>query len=226
MVKAWGNCDNDKYKVRCNGHTVWVYSAETEELITRFRGFPYTYVAKFKPGTNDIVVKSSDGYLGFYDLDKRILLKKIRFGGDSGQDEGFAFSTDGKWLYNIEDIDPHPMQLLTRYDTTSFKSEVILELDRRYGTLTNIEITETGDIYLLFVDCVCMLNNNSIERMHPISLSTYHTFSKYLDWKDTGFSEKAARWILKEKEKKLFQEKTFSLEELFMSQEASNSIFE
>lgn len=40
--------------------------------------------------------------LGFYDLDTLSLRKKITVTKIGGQDEGFGFSPDGRFFYNIE----------------------------------------------------------------------------------------------------------------------------
>ena len=74
MRKFWGLYKNDKYIVGCNGATVYVYDTDWKEL-AKFNDFPYAYNGAFKPGSNVIAVKSTEGYLGFYDLDTlRILL--------------------------------------------------------------------------------------------------------------------------------------------------------
>ena len=59
---AWGFCDNAYYKVRCTGTAIWVFDYEGN-LLKKFSDITYAYKAKFKPGENTIVVKSTAGLL-------------------------------------------------------------------------------------------------------------------------------------------------------------------
>ena len=68
MRKFWGFYKNESYSVGCNGGTVYIYDSTGTEL-AKFRDFPYAYTAVFKPNSNVIAVKSTEGFLGFYDLD-------------------------------------------------------------------------------------------------------------------------------------------------------------
>lgn len=101
MRRFWGFYKNESYCVGCNGATVYIYDKDENE-IARFKNIPYAYTAAFMPGRNIISVKSTEGFLAFYDLDSLSLLKKITVTRDGAQDEGFAFTPDGKFFYNIE----------------------------------------------------------------------------------------------------------------------------
>ena len=75
MRKFWGFYQNESYSVGCNGSTVYVYDKVGKE-IAKFKDFPYAYKATFMPGKNIIAVKSTEGYIGFYDLNSLSLIKK------------------------------------------------------------------------------------------------------------------------------------------------------
>ena len=69
MKKFQGYYKNEQYGVGCNGKTVYIYDSANKE-IAKFSDFPYAYNAAFMPNKNIIAVKSTEGCLGFYDLDK------------------------------------------------------------------------------------------------------------------------------------------------------------
>ena len=99
MKKFYGFFDNGKYKVGCNGGTIYVYDQNENEL-AKFKGFSCTYKGAFRPGTNVFVAKSIVDHLLVFDLDKLSLVKKIKFSRVGGcQDEGFAFSSTGDLFY-------------------------------------------------------------------------------------------------------------------------------
>ena len=93
MKNFWGYYENENYAVGCTGGSVYVYNRDGEEL-ARFRDLTYAYTAKFMPGTNIIVVKTTEGHLAVYNLEQLQLVKKIFITGTGAQDHGFAFSRD------------------------------------------------------------------------------------------------------------------------------------
>ncbi|CDE05638.1 putative uncharacterized protein [Anaerotruncus sp. CAG:390] len=119
MRRFWGFYQNGSYSVGCNGKTVYIFDKAGKE-IARFNDFPYAYSAAFMPGKNIIAVKSTGGVLGFYDLDSLSLLKKITVTKIGAQDEGFGFSTDGSFFYNIEKPVCSTRTQLGIYETNSF----------------------------------------------------------------------------------------------------------
>ena len=124
MRKFWGFYKNESYSVGCNGGTVYIYNSTGTEL-AKFRDFPYAYTAAFKPNSNVIAVKSTDGFLGFYDLDSLTLIKKITVTRAGAQDEGFAFTPDGRYFYNIEKPVNSCQTQLSIYDAVSFEGGYI-----------------------------------------------------------------------------------------------------
>ena len=85
MKKYQGYAQNEKFKVGLNGKTVYIFDNDENEL-ARFQDAPYMYRGKFIPNTNTLVVKSTAGWLLFYDLDSLALIKKIRFSNIGSQD--------------------------------------------------------------------------------------------------------------------------------------------
>lgn len=191
LKNAWGYCDNDKYKVRCNGASVWVFDSEGNQL-ARFKDVPYAYRAKFKPGTNIIAVKSTAGYLAFYDLDKLELLKKIRTGINHSQDDGFAFSVDGRLLYNIERVETCLKKRLAVYNAETFSFVDSMFESQSRIKLTNIECSG-DDVYLLFVSYnksyICQMVNKQKENKIIIPFAVADSLTDYLEWRDYGFSK-------------------------------------
>lgn len=120
MKKYQGYAQNEKFKVGLNGKTVYIFDNDENEL-ARFQDAPYVYRGKFIPNTNTLVVKSTAGWLLFYDLDNLVLIKKIRFSNIGSQDKNFAITQDGKYLYNIEAPNDSIRTQLTKYDLETLK---------------------------------------------------------------------------------------------------------
>ena len=120
MKKYQGYAQNEKFKVGLNGKTVYIFDNDENEL-ARFQDAPYMYRGKFIPNTNTLVVKSTAGWLLFYDLDSLALIKKIRFSNIGSQDGNFAITQDGKYLYNIESPNCSTRTQLTKYDLGTLK---------------------------------------------------------------------------------------------------------
>ena len=72
MKKYQGYAQNEKFKVGLNGKTVYIFDNDENEL-ARFQDAPYMYRGKFIPNSNTLVVKSTSGWLLFYDLDSLAL---------------------------------------------------------------------------------------------------------------------------------------------------------
>ena len=135
MKKFWGICNNDNYNVGCNGASVYVYDKNGKELKV-FKDAPYTYRAKFKPNNNILVAKSTAGFLLIYDLDELKLLKKIKTSQIGSQDDGFVFSKDGLYLYNIERPIYSTKTRLTIYNMKDYSViRTLFENDERYYVL-------------------------------------------------------------------------------------------
>lgn len=205
MRKFWGFYQNDSYSVGCNGGTVYIYDVNGKEL-AKFKDFSYAYKAVFMPNTNIIAVKSTIGYLGFYDLEKLLLVKKITVTTIGAQDEGFAFSIDGKYFYNIEKPNESIHTQLGIYETTSFTKVSTLFEDNKKMVLEHLECDdETGDVYVLgfmrdergvfdygfvakynqekqVIDNICTIDKD------------YEYLKAYKKWEMMGFTDKSLEW--------------------------------
>lgn len=204
MRKFWGFYDNGTYRVGCNGATIYVYDQENREL-GKFRDISYAYCGAFQPGTNIFVAKSTEGALAVYDLDSLILLKKIRITRIGAQDEGFAFSLDGNYFYNIEKPDLSTDTQLTIYRTTDYEAERVLFLEDNKMVLDELEFDEhTGDCYVLGfmrgADGVIAYGfigrfiGDIIIDIKKMSYEAFHYVSEYKDWERSGFTSRNLEW--------------------------------
>ena len=76
MKKYQGYTQNSNFKVGLNGQTIYIFDNEEKEL-ARFQDATYMYHGKFIPNTNILVVKSTSGFLLFYDLDKLQFFEQV-----------------------------------------------------------------------------------------------------------------------------------------------------
>lgn len=207
MRKFWGFCKNESYSVGCNGATIYIYDSNGNEL-TKFKDFPYAYTAAFKPNSNIIAVKSTEGFLGFYDLDSLSLIKKITITRHGAQDEGFAFTPDGKYFYNIEKPVNSCQTQLGIYDAESFEKVRTLFTNERKMILDDLEFDiGTGIVYVLgfmrdrfdkvfdygFVGKLDFEHGSVID-LHALDKKQYYYLRWYKSWEREGFTEKSFEW--------------------------------
>ena len=202
MRRFWGFYKNESYCVGCNGATVYIYDKDENE-IARFKNIPYAYTAAFMPGRNIIGVKSTEGYLAFYDLDSLSLIKKITVTRGGGQDEGFAFTPDGKFFYNIEKLFSPTRTQLGIYETKTFtKVATLFEEDKKL-MLDCLEFdSETNICYVMgfmradnrvfdyrFV-AIFDEKSQTIQNIRAVDESKYKYLREYKDWEARGFTER------------------------------------
>lgn len=204
MRKFWGICSNDKYKVGCSGASVYIYDSNDNELKI-FKDAPYTYRAKFKPSTNVLVAKSTAGFLLIYDLNELKLLKKIKASQIGSQDDGFAFTIDGKYLYNIERPVSSTKTRLTVYSMEDYSIvKRLFENDEKI-VLKNLDFDDNGTCYLLgFMrneegvfdyGFISKLKDGKLDDLRRLECTQYKYLDDYKDWEDCGFSDKKLQWI-------------------------------
>ena len=206
MKHFWGYYDNGTFCVGCNGSTVYIYDQNNTEL-TRFKDMPNAYRAAFMPGKNIIAVKSTAGYLGFYDLDVLRLIKKITVTTIGAQDEGFSFSPDGKFFYNIEKPLTSTSTELSIYETENFTKVKKLFSGNRLMFIDNIEFESDPETCFIigfmrnsdsgiydhgFVG-ILDEKNECIFQPHDLTLMAYRLTSAYKSWEQSGFTERAAQ---------------------------------
>lgn len=208
MRKFWGLYKNESYSVGCNGATVYVYDRDGKEL-AKFKDIPYAYDAAFMPGKNIVAVKSTQGFLAFYDLNALSLIRKITVTQIGAQDEGFAFSPDGKLFYNIEKPVYSTRTQLGIYDTVSFERIDALFTEDDKMVLDCLEFdNDTGECFVLgfmrgddgaydygFVARFDQVSKKVCD-YHPIKERQYDYLRSYKAWERSGFTEKKLEWSL------------------------------
>jgi len=205
MRKFWGFYKNESYNVGCHGGTVYIYDSNGIEL-KKFRDFPCAYTAAFMPDSNIIAVKSTAGYIGFYDLETLSLIKKYNL-RRGAQDEGFVFSSNGKFFYNIEKPVSSTATQLGIYETGLFVKTHTLFSDDKKMVLKHLEIDKkTGTCYVLgFMRCessgvfdygfAAIFNEEKliIDNIRPVG-KEYGYLKAYKDWEIRGFTDKSLEW--------------------------------
>jgi len=219
MKKFWSYITNEKYAIGCTGGTVYVYDSEGRELV-KFKDMRYAYVPLFNPVRNEFVVKSTEGRLAYYSLDELKLIKKFRFSKiDGAQDEGFCFSKDGKYLYNLETHIVSTNTGLTVYDINDFSIVRTFEIEDERLFFTQIQCdNETGEIYLLGIKrndlhiadfqnvyFAAKLGEYELEDIVYISEEVYRYYSWCIALEMTGFSEKAFEWWIDASERNKYK---------------------
>lgn len=207
MRKFWGFYDNGTYRVGCNGGTVYIYDSQDKE-IAKFRDFPYAYTAAFMPDKNIIAVKSTVGYIGFYNLDELKLIKKHVVTKIGAQDEGFSFSPDGGFFYNIEKPVSSCRTQLSIYETETFGKVKTLFSERTDLCLCQIEFDTNSDTcYILGfmrskIDgafdygLIGLLNveEADITDIKKLTEKQFNYADAYKSWEMNGFTEKSLQW--------------------------------
>ena len=202
MKKFWSYIENDKYAVGCTGQTVYLYDKNGVEL-AKFKDLTYAYSPAFSPLGNIFVVKSNSGRLAVYSLETLSLIKKFRYSKvDGGQDDGFCFSSDGKYFINIELQGDCLHSAISVYDTSDFsrKSQLLLG-DMMMASYIELE---DGEYYVLgFLrgangvrsdHYVGKFSDNEIKDIQTISDNEYFFYLMYLSLKANGFTQKSYDW--------------------------------
>ena len=135
----------------------------------------------------------------------KILIKKFRFSKiDGSQDDGFCFSTDGKYLYNIERHVSSCTTALSVYETSRFERVQQLFLNDTFE-LTCIECDVAKN--QIFVSgftrdenriaseyFVAILQNDRLHSITSISQKDHGFINGFKDLEIMGFTDKAKKW--------------------------------
>ena len=204
MPSFWSFIANDKYAVGCTGQTVYVYDNSNNEL-ARFKDMKYAYTPMFCPGHNIFVVKSTDGNVAVYSLDKPELVKKFRFSKmDAAQDDGFCFSENGEYFYNIERHNDDGKTCLSAYETSGFSRISQLFVSEPFE-LNHIEYDHNKKgLFVLgygFKEKQTHLDyfaaafeDGGLKNITEITPGKYEYALGYKRLEIMGFTEKAKRW--------------------------------
>ena len=202
MRKTYGVCENDSFIVGFNGATIYVYDKGGKEL-AKFKDAPYCYRGCFRTGTNILAAKSTAGYLCFYDLDRLTLIKRVTVTTLGAQDEGFAFSPDGRYFINIEKPKVSYRTQIGVYETETFTRVRDYFSGDRKMLLDHIEY-DNGEWYLLgfmrsdtegagyaygFVG-VWDFESGRLTAMKRMDVKRCEALCWQKDWEEHGFTEK------------------------------------
>jgi hypothetical protein len=204
MKDFWGFVKNEKYSIGCTGQTTYVYDAASKE-IAKFKEIKYAYEPMFCPCKNMFVVKSTDGWLAFYSLDTMQLLKKVHFSKVGAQDEGFCFSPDGRYLFNIEKPVTSIATELAIYETDSFQILRRLFQGERTIVISHIEYDSEKSAYFVLGFCrdnegvfsygfVSELCDNRLINTKRIPDKEYDYLAAYKRLELKGFTKKSIEW--------------------------------
>jgi len=204
MPNFWSYIKNDRYAVGCTGQTVYVYDDSDNEL-ARFRDMKYAYVPMFSPKFNIFIVKSTEGNLAVYSLETMRLLKKFRFSKfNAAQDDGFCFSKDGKYFYNIErHTDGVSVNAcISTYETSAFGRIAPPFLSKTHE-FSDIEYDDIHD--RLFVlgfmreqsdvfGFAAVFNGDGLSNITTLTYEKYLYILGYRNLERMGFTQKAKKW--------------------------------
>lgn len=203
MPSFWTYITNGKYSVGCTGQTVYVYDKDGNEK-ARFKDLTYAYCAEISPDSKTLAVKATDGRLAVYSLEKMKLIKKFRFSKvDGGHHEGFCFSADGSFLFNLESHGDGFERCLALYETENFN--LIRQLF--YGKemyLSCIEYDAAFDSYFVIGILYRKFRKNKyfaaefkddeLKNVTDIKEKEYDFYNKFKDLEKSGFTKKKYRW--------------------------------
>lgn len=207
MREFWGYYDNGTYRVGCNGATIYVYNQSNKELC-KFKDIKHVYAGAFQPHTNIFIAKSTEGSLAVYDLEKCALQKKIVITQIGAQDEGFAFSPDGKLFYNIEKPFQSTRTQLTIYNTSDYAVSRTLFADETQMHLDFLEFNEDTEIgYILgFMrdengifdyGFIAQFSNDIISGIKKLrDEENYDYIHAYKSWEQSGYTKGKLEWSL------------------------------
>ncbi|MCI9319696.1 MAG: hypothetical protein HFH05_06405 [Lachnospiraceae bacterium] len=206
MRKFWGYISNEEYAVGCTGQTVFVYDREGKEL-AKFKDIKYGCMAMFSPDGKLFVVKSTGAYFGVYLLDTLRLIYKVKFSDvDGSQDDGYCFSADGKYFYNIERQKKSFNGAISVYTTSDFKRAAMFLDEDKYTEPSWIETGTDGWIYVLGflrgedgVICdgfISRFGDNGIEKLCVIPIAEYEYYRSFKKMESYGFTDKAKEMFL------------------------------
>lgn len=207
MKSFWGYTENEKFKVGCTGQTTYVYDKNGNELAKFKKDILYGYLPMFKPNSNILVVKSTEGRLAIYNLDTLTLVKKFRSVPTAvayAQDENMCFSKDGKLFYNIE-MHIDCCTRLTIYNTETFEPIKRLFENAENQVLVHIECDkENANIYILgfmrndegvyHQPFVAQFKDDEIINKTNISHNEYDYLEGYKKIERDGFTTKSKEW--------------------------------
>lgn len=203
MPSFWSYISNGKYSVGCTGQTVYVYDKDGDEK-AKFKDLTYAYYAEISPDSDKIVVKTTDGRLAVYSLEEMNLIKKFRFSKvDGGQHEGFCFTADGMFFFNLESHGDGRKHCLSVYETENFTLvKRLFSEENMY--IPCIEYDKDFDSYFVIGILYRKFRKNKyfaaefkddeLKNVTYIKEKEYDFYNKFKDLEKSGFTKKTYRW--------------------------------
>ena len=203
MPSFWTYITNGKYSVGCTGQTVYVYDKDGNEK-AKFKDLTYAYDAEISPDSKTLAVKTTDGRLAVYSLKEMKLIKKFRFSKvDGGHHEGFCFSADGSFLFNLESHGDGFERCLSVYETADFTLVKRLFYGRDMY-ISQIEYDKNFDSYFVLGILYRKFRRNKyfaaefkddeLKNVTDIKEKEYDFYNKFKDLEKSGFTKKKYRW--------------------------------
>ena len=204
MRKFWGYTFKGNYAAGCTGGTVYIYDFSGTEL-AKFKDIPSVYSSVFSPDGNLLVTRSTRAYFGVYSLNPLELKYKIRFSNvNGGQDDGYAFSKDSAYFYNIERQKSSTNHAISIYDTSTFERiAMFLENDNQIEPCY-IEPDENGQLFVLgFLrgengvinkGFVSKFDHSGLKELRELPEETFDFYSTFKHLELHGFTDKAKEW--------------------------------
>lgn len=204
MRKFWGYASNGNFSAGCTGQTIYIYDSEGKEA-ANFKDVKYAYSPVFCPKSNILLVKSTGAYFWVYDLDTLSLIRRVKFSGvDGSQDDGYCFSADGKYFYNIERQYSSTNSAISVYDTSTFdRTAMFYDKDDKIEP-SFIETDEKGNLFVLgFMrgdegvingGFISLFTDKGLEDIRKISTKEYDFYHNFKSLELMGFTDKAKEW--------------------------------
>ena len=204
--KYWTFLETDKYDIGLTGSIVYICDKEGKEKAV-FKDLNYAYKGCVSPNQDLLVIKSTEGQMAIYSLDRVELIKKFRFSNvDGSQDDNFIFSPDGKLLFNIERQDSSLKTVLSIYNTQDFSLEKrLFEQDENIG-INFIEYDEKSKNYFILggrknaqteqinESCVCKLVNDNLEEIRSVDSFSAMLLYNAKNVQLAGYTQKSYEW--------------------------------
>lgn len=186
--------------IAMSGQTTRIIRMADDTTLAAFNDLKYAYRAAFSPDRETIAVKSVEPKIGFYSLKTLMATGKIQIRkNNSAQDEGFCFSHDGKYFYNIVHTDDFRTHLVM-HDTGTLRELQTFFTDNRSVLPKSIRYIPEKGLYLLHGyyrsgrHYALWLDNN-LECVQQIALGKYPLNFEYLSESDEFIAEDTNKLI-------------------------------
>ncbi len=206
-LKFWTCLETDKYNIGLTSRTIYIYDKQGNEII-KFKDLNYAYKGCVSNNQDLLVVKSIEGRIAVYSLEKLELITKFRFSKvDGAQDDNLIFTKDDKYLFNIERHISSTKTRLAIYNTNDFSLEKYLFDENDDLVLSIIECDKESNDYFVMGFLrdlqtrvakrffISKFINDELQSMKFIESTEYDFlyFAKTVEF--AGFTEESYNWL-------------------------------